>query len=271
MFLAECKIPGKPIMRMALAALALGSALAVGPGASAQSVVLRATGPSSSSYPAGKKLPANAEIALKSGDVLTVLDKSGTRVLRGPGKVTLDGEVTRDRTGSKRVADLVSGSTGARARTGAVRGAGSGAASATFSGPTNIWQIDSSKGGTWCVADARTLVFWRPDRVEAVTGKVSGHSGSAEIQWKRGSALKLWPQELTVVDNATYTLEMPGASPVTIVTRVLPVVPQDDIPAVFSMLNDAGCTAQRDLLAQAAFADADEIKAAEGDGTGEEG
>ena len=261
MSLAERRSAGKPIVRGLIGALALGAALGVGGAAHAQSVVLRATGPSAPSYPAGKKLPANAEITLKSGDVVTVLDKAGTRVLRGPGTVRLDGAVTRDRTGSKRVADLVSGGAGARARTGAVRGAGGGAASATYKGPTNIWQIDSTRGGTWCVADPARLVFWRPDRVEAVTGKVSGQTGSAAIAWKRGSALKLWPQELPVIDNATYTLEMPGAAPVTIITRVLPGAPQDDIPAVFSMLSDAGCTAQRDLLIEAAQADADAMAA----------
>ncbi|AKM11704.1 hypothetical protein AB433_09365 [Croceicoccus naphthovorans] len=239
----------------------MGAATLVAAQAHAQSVVLRATGPSSASYPAGKKLADGTEIVLKAGDVLTVLDKAGTRVVRGPGKVTLDGSVTRDRTGAKRVADLVSGSTGARARTGAVRGAGGGAASATYTGPTNIWQIDSTKGGTWCVADATRLVFWRPDRVEAMTGTVKGQSGSADVAFKRGGALKLWPQDMPVVDNATYTLEMPGASPVTFITRVLPGVPDGDVPAVYSMLNDAGCTAQRDLLLEAAYADAAEIEA----------
>ncbi|WP_156500565.1 hypothetical protein [Croceicoccus bisphenolivorans] len=249
----------RKIARGLMGLAAMGAALAAGGVAQAQSVVLRATGPSSAGYPAGKKLPANTEIVLKSGDVVTVLDKAGTRVLRGPGTITLDGAVVRDRTGSKRVADLVSGSAGARARTGAVRGAGSGAASATHTGPTSIWQIDTTKGGTWCVADASMLVFWRPDRVEALSGKVSGQNSSAEVAFKRGSALKLWPQEMPIVDGATYTFEMPGASPATLITRVLPGVPQDDIPAVYSMLNDAGCTAQRDLLAQAAFADAEEM------------
>lgn len=247
----------RKLTRGLMGAVAALSVLGTASVAAAQSVVLRATGPSSKTYPAGKKLAANSEIVLKSGDVVTVLDKAGTRVLRGPGKIKLDGAVVRDRTGSQRVADLVSGGTGARARTGAVRGAGSGAASATHTGPTNIWQIDSTRGGTWCVADPARLVFWRPDRVEAVTGKVTGQAGSSDIAWKRGSALKLWPQDLAVVDNATYTLEMPGEAPVTIITRVLPQVPTDDATAVFSMLNDAGCEAQRDLLVEAAYADAE--------------
>lgn len=249
------------------AALALATALAASSAAQAQSVVLRATGPSSASYPAGKKLPDNAMITLKAGDVVTVLDKAGTRVLRGPGQVTLDSAVVRDRTGGKRVTELVSSAGGARARTGAVRGSGSGAASATYAGPTNIWQIDTTRGGTWCVADASRLVFWRPDRTEAMTGKVSGQSGAADVTFKRGSALKLWPQEMPVVDNATYTLEMPGASPVTIITRVLPGAPQDDVPAVFSMLSDAGCEAQRDLLVEAAYADAADIEAEPAEGS----
>jgi len=251
---------GKSMMKAAVGAVALGGALMAAGAAHAQSVVLRATGPSSSEYPSGKKLPANATITLKSGDVVTVLDKAGTRVLRGPGKVTLDGTVSRDRTGASRVSALVAGTGGARARTGAVRGAGGGAASATFTGPTNIWQIDSTRGGTWCVADPVRLVFWRPDRTEAVSGTVSGQTGSASLDFKRGSALKLWPESLTVSDNATYTVQMPGTAPVTIITRVLPNVPTDDIPAIYSMLTDAGCMVQRDLLVSAAAADADEMQ-----------
>jgi len=53
---------------------------------------------------------------------------------------------------------------------------------------------------------------------------------------------------------------MPGTAPVTIITRVLPNVPTDDIPAIYSMLTDAGCMVQRDLLVSAAAADADEMQ-----------
>ena len=38
----------------------------------AQAVVVRSTGPSAVAYPKGKRLPANASVVLKAGDVATV-------------------------------------------------------------------------------------------------------------------------------------------------------------------------------------------------------
>src|SRR5687767_10375819 len=69
------------IVRLALAGLlALGAAAAA-----ANVVVIRSSGPSARSYPAGRSLPDNARIALRQGDTLVVLDARGTRTFRGPG------------------------------------------------------------------------------------------------------------------------------------------------------------------------------------------
>ncbi|OYX93873.1 MAG: hypothetical protein B7Y74_08575, partial [Novosphingobium sp. 35-62-5] len=56
----------------------------------AQAVVVRSTGPTAVNYPKGKRLPANASVVLKAGDVVTVLDKAGTRVLKGAGTFVMD-------------------------------------------------------------------------------------------------------------------------------------------------------------------------------------
>ena len=63
----------------------------------AQAVVVRSTGPSAVAYPKGKRLAANATVVLKAGDVVTVLDKAGTRVLKGAGSFTLDNARSEER------------------------------------------------------------------------------------------------------------------------------------------------------------------------------
>ena len=95
---------------------------AISSSAFAQAVVVRSTGPSAASYPKGKRLPANAQVVLKAGDVVTVLDKAGTRVLRGVGTFTLDNAVNRDRSAAALLARSLSNPASVRA--GAVRGAG---------------------------------------------------------------------------------------------------------------------------------------------------
>ncbi|MFM2302580.1 MAG: hypothetical protein RLZZ84_2316, partial [Pseudomonadota bacterium] len=58
---------GKSMRAFVAGAMAV-SAVAIAGTASAQSVVVRSTGPSASTYPQGKKLPANTSVVLKAGD-----------------------------------------------------------------------------------------------------------------------------------------------------------------------------------------------------------
>lgn len=219
----------------------------------AQSVVVRSTGPSAATYPQGKKLAANAKVTLKSGDKLTVLDKAGTRVLAGPGSFTLDGSVSRDAGAATRVAGVLA-SSGVRARTGAVRGApGPARPAGAPSAPDNVWYIDVSRGGAYCVANPASLVLWRPNISEEANAKLSLAGGKpVDIAWKKGSPLKLWPvSALPVVDGARYTFSDPVGPSVTITLHLLAAAPADDLAAA-AMLADKGCTTQLDVFANAA-------------------
>ncbi|WP_157083060.1 hypothetical protein [Novosphingobium lentum] len=229
---------------------AIGS-LAVAGMAQAQAVVVRSTGPSAVQYPQGKKLAANASVSLRAGDRLTVLDKSGTRVLSGPGSFTLNGVVSHD-VGATTLASMMPHAGGARTRTGAVRGAPMMAAAAS-SGPDSLWYIDSSKGGTYCVADPSALVLWRPNREDESIGKLTTAEGaSVDLAWKRGNALKLWPAAaLPVVDGKSYMFTNTAGTKVRITTRLIGAMPADDM-GVASMLADKGCNAQLDVLANSA-------------------
>jgi len=89
-------------VKMALfSGVALVGALAIASPAMAQSRVVRSTGPSAAQYPTGKKIAANGTIRLQRGDRVTVLDKSGTRVLTGPGTFSLNRRVAATSTSNR--------------------------------------------------------------------------------------------------------------------------------------------------------------------------
>jgi hypothetical protein len=223
--------------------------------AQAQSIVVRSSGPSAATYPQGKKLPANAKVTLRAGDKLTVLDKSGSRVLSGPGSFTLDGKVARDVGAGSRIAGVVTGGGTARTRTGAVRGATPGrpATAASPAAPDSVWYIDVSKGGAYCVSDPNSVVLWRPNRAEEATGKLSLVGGKpVEVTWKKGNPLKQWPtKELPLADSTRYVFSDPVGPNVPITIHVIGAPPSDDL-AVASLLADRGCLAQLEVFANAA-------------------
>lgn len=240
-----------------LKAIAAGAAaiasLALGATAMAQAVVIRSTGPSAGAYPMGKKLPADASVTLRAGDRVTVLDKSGTRVLSGPGTYSMNGAVDHNGSGGAMATMLAMGGTRMRTRTGAVRG--DTTAELPPPGPSSVWYVDVSKGGTYCVADPSQLVLWRPNHVDAATGKLRDASGKvAPVKWDRGNSLKLWPSaQLPVIDGKTYTFSDPVGPSVTITTKVMGKVPEDGMEVAAKMAQ-MGCTRQLDVLANAAAA-----------------
>lgn len=237
--------------RALLAGIGIAAGMAVAGGAQAQSIVVKSSGPSAPGYPIGKKLPANAKVTLRPGDKLTVLDKAGTRVLSGPGSYTLDGSVARDTGAATRIAGAVGG-TAPRTRTGAVRGANSGAPRVIHSGPDSVWYLDVSKGGTICVADPAQLVLWRPSPGSEATARIAPISGKAvDLTWAKGNPLKLWPDKLPIAEGARYTISVAGGAAVPVTLRLVGAAPSGDL-AIAGLLADKGCTAQLQVFADAA-------------------
>lgn len=248
-------------------ALALGAVLGLGVAVSgtamAQSMVVRSAGPSAAQYPAGKKLPANTKVVLKASDRVTVLDKAGTRVLSGPGTFTLDGAVKRDQTQSTQIASLLSTSGGAsRTRTGAVRGAPSEAKPSVPRSP-NLWFIDASQSGKFCVAEPNRLLFWRASVTDDVNLKLSSATGAkADLLWKKGSGNRVWPfAEVPVVSGSSYTLTGPDGAARKIDLVVLPSVPAE-VDELAGTLIENGCENQLGLLVETMAAVEQEISPA---------
>lgn len=223
-----------------MAALLVSGAAA----ASANVLVVRSSGPSASSYPAGRSLPDSARITLRGGDTLVVLDARGTRTFRGPGTFSPATAAAAGNRTTQTAPDR-------RARIGAVRSAGILPAS-----PTTIWQVDVSQGGTVCLANTSDVTLWRPDSSQTASLAVSGPGGAARtLQWPAGRATLTWPSDLPISGGAPYQLRQDGvAVPTTITFRPLNAAP-GDMQSVAEALIRNGCQEQLDLLVDSAPAE----------------
>lgn len=233
----------KSMMKLSIAAVALAS----GGIALASTLVVRSNGPSAGSYPPGKALAAGTTITLKAGDTVTVLDASGTRVLKGPGAIPVSGSKTASANG---ISALIADNGARQSRTGATRGAvGGGTPHAS-----NVWIVDASRSGTICLLDPQTVSLWRPADGDAGTLKLTrlADGKSANIDFRAGQAVRTWPvAEVPVTEGASYRLEGLGmAKPVTVKATLLTQAP-DSLDATAQVLLHKGCSAQVDMLVAA--------------------
>lgn len=212
------------LRRLLFASVALLCAAA----AQAAPLVVRSAGPSAKSFPPGLVLPEKAPVALKAGDMVTVLVPGGSRVLRGPGTFTVGGGAAA--------------SFNPRGRFGAMR-AGEVPAS------PSLWDIDVSQSGTVCLADPKAVTLWRPEKEAGVTLTIAG-PGAAErkLEWAAGKDSLAWPAGLAITEGAEYRVSWTGNDDPTKLSFVaLPSVPEDR-PGLAKALMDRQCQSQFDLL-----------------------
>lgn len=217
----------------------------------AQAVVVRSTGPSASSYPKGKRLPANAQVVLKSGDVVTVLDKAGTRVLRGAGTFMLDNSVNRDRSAAALLARSLSNPASVRA--GAVRGAGDSSGESVM--PVSIWLADTAEGGNVCVPRGSDLYLWRTESKARTFSWLTESAGGemVRMQWPPKTVGIAWPKTiLAPQDGRVYRIYDETAPDKAAEFRIVMLEPEGvpaDAASLGTLLLDNGCKAQFDWLA----------------------
>lgn len=239
-----------------LAGLALaGAALAVTPSAVSAGVVVKSSGPSASTYPVGRQIADSATITLRSGDRITVLTDSGTRVMSGPGTFRVGEGARRTRT---RFSNLTRRGSATRARTGAVRGA---------TGPSqrpNLWMVDVTAEGTQCMVGFDRVRLWRPEKEEAETYSIVDQASqdSLDVSFVAGETVRaLDPAGLTVAPGGTYTITSPvsaetGEANRAVVTFVALEGEMETPAQIASALHANGCTTQLELLAETAESEA---------------
>lgn len=227
--------------RTAAAALA---GMAMVAGAAQAGVVVKASGPSAGQYPVGKKLDDSASVSLKAGDSITVLTANGTKVITGPGQFTVG---VRGESKRSTFAVLTRQASNARVRTGAVR---SGASSAAPMNPS-LWNVDVTKPGKFCLANASQVTFWRPESAgERVYVLGSGQSDYlVQVKFADGAAqASLTGQQLPLDASKSYRLSSEaGGAPRPVDFVLLDTVP-DTADGLAAVLAEKGCDAQLTML-----------------------
>ncbi|WP_431869453.1 hypothetical protein [Allosphingosinicella sp.] len=208
--------------------------------------MVRASGPSAKSYPAGRKLADDARITLQANDSLVLLDNRGTRTLRGPGIFTPSGPAQANSRSA--LASVATGST-RRARIGAVRSVGG----ATAAQPGSIWHVDIAKSSNVCLSDPAHVTLWRSDATKPVILTVTRPSDGATrtVEWASGEPTVSWPSDLAIADGAKYRLSWEGASAPTDVTFQTLAAEPTEPEAMASTLIQNDCDAQLNVLIQA--------------------
>lgn len=234
-------------------ALALG-AIALAPAALAQAIVVRSTGPSATKYPKGMKLAAGAKVMLDAGDMVTVLDKAGSRVLRGKGSFAMDGRVLRDRGIVPLLSRALKSPPAVRA--GAVRGGASGG-SAQSPLPSSLWIADIDKSGKVCVPQGSDLYLWRATndtRRFTWLGEADG-GGTVRLAWPPRTSAISWPvATLPLIAGRSYRSNDDGVADKWVDLELIQLAPEaipQDADALAALLFERGCTVQFDMLAAA--------------------
>jgi len=219
----------------------------------ADSIVVRSTGPSSSEFAQGKKLASGAEIRLAAGDMLTVLDGAGTRVLRGPGRFKLDDRVVRDRSALAGLSRTLKDPPAVRA--GAVRAAGA----STYAMEGNklpagsIWLVDVDQGGKVCLPADTDLYLWRNQTADPQYMWLSEASGGGMVRlgWQPQTAGIAWPdKQVEPGVGHSYLLYPDGGEDNAVRIELVPLaeVPSD-VAGLSQAFLDNGCVAQFERLA----------------------
>lgn len=231
----------------AVAGLCVGMGLTAP--ALADSMVVRASGPSARTYAPGSKLADGGSLVLKAGDVVTLLDAKGTRTLRGPGNFSVAASAGAAPANGVMLTALLDTKRVRRARTGAVRGA-VGSAPAVPPHRPNLWMVDIAESGTLCVADPAGLRLWRADAAKPASVRISGNGAEATAKFAAGEAIAAWPAALPVREGAAYRLSDGGRTADVRLALMGEVAPGLDGAA--SSLIAHQCKGQLDLLVDTA-------------------
>ncbi|MEO1045824.1 MAG: hypothetical protein AAFX04_10325 [Pseudomonadota bacterium] len=230
-------------------------ALALPAAARADVLVIDSAGPSAADYPRGTRLADDAEISLKQGDGLLLLDGGGTRVLRGPLTMRLDAPHPRAQERAEGIARSLRNTQ--RSRAGAVRGpvpAPGGGTLYENEKPRTMWFVDIGQGGTVCLAEGARVTLWRKRggreqrlRLDPIEGGESRlvyfPSDTNEVAWSSAMAdgIKAWQLTQDPADGETEPVKI-------YLTEV--DIESDDPISLATVLLDNGCDVQLEYAAE---------------------
>ncbi len=209
-------------------------------------VIVSSSGPSASDYPVGREIDANDRITLQDGDTVTVLDNGGTRVFRGAGTFMLSEQSGASR--NRAFAALTTQRSARRARTGAVRSAGS----TEVSNP-NLWYVDVTRAGTICLTSTESVRLWRADTQAESTYAITSADSDAEsaVTFPAGEMLAAWDLYNPPEAGVTYRIgHGAGSTAVEVRFVVLEEVPETPEGLAGALIAN-GCNVQLEQMSNA--------------------
>lgn len=230
---------------LAMAAISFAAIGFLGSAPAQAGVVIKSSGPSSGDFPVGRKLDDAASVTLVNGDTITVLTDSGTRVLTGPGTHRVGARGASKRT---TFAMLTRQRSGARVRTGAVRGGAADGAS-----NPNLWNVDTGQAGKVCLPGAGAITFWRPSAAGEETWVIGSDASGfhVHVTFDDGDATaSLSAEELPLAQNLIYDLSGPAGGPRKRLEFVMLESAPDNPEDLAVVLAEKGCSGQLELLGE---------------------
>jgi hypothetical protein len=233
--------------RFGLAAAAAIAAVSIVGTATAQSMVVRSTGPSAAKYPAGTKLKSSDKLTLASGDKVVLMQAGKTRTLSGPGTFGATGTVQASQSLGGNVTRMLAKGPTMRSRGGFSRGPGE-EAPVNVRAP-NLWLLDYREAGTFCVLDPATLMLWRPNMEGDTALEIESGGKKTTVAIVDGANFRKWPTDVLPVQyGADYRLSGGGlARPITVRFTPMENAP-DTVEGSIDLLMAKGCSPQLNRL-----------------------
>lgn len=206
-------------------------------------IVIRATGQVSREVTIGKPLPRQSAFGLQRGDVLSLLDAKGVRILKGPG-VLANGTFTPTGSSAPDGFRIMATTDASEATEKAQTNARSGtrgfslsrpksqsapmkAASAAAHQPRQTgrpwhlkdlidsdWLVDASKTGLICLPEGAQPVLYREDASSEAEVRVSLPDGGSTFTWLPKQEVAPWP--VSAERGQAYTLSVGESNPLVV-------------------------------------------------------
>ncbi|SBV33818.1 conserved exported protein of unknown function [uncultured Sphingopyxis sp.] len=239
--------PDFRMRRLGLTAAAAVAALTIVSAATAQSMVVRSTGPSAAKYPTGARLKSTDKLTLVAGDRIVLMQSGKTRTLSGPGTFGATGTVQASQSLGANVTRMLAKGPTMRSRGGFSR-EGVTQMPTELRAP-NLWLLDYREGGTFCVLDPAMLMLWRPNMQGDTALEIQSGDKKTTVAIVDGANFRKWPTDVLPVQyGADYRLSGGGlAQPVTVRFTAMENAP-DTVEGSVDMLMAKGCTSQLDRL-----------------------
>jgi hypothetical protein len=175
-------------------------------------LVVRASGPSASQFPAGRRLNSATKLTLRAGDRVVLLDNRGTRTLTGPGVFAVSGPPAP-----------AMAQTATPRRTGAVRSIGSGGRGPASSSRPSVIVATSPTGGEVLLVSAFAFKLcslkqrdaWdrfkcRWNEIETGVPKPLSGRFVYQVRWPDGTVRK-GTREIAPAEDAAVTFKKVGS------------------------------------------------------------